>query len=78
MSSIQRIGCSALLFVCPSAGLPAEIRDYPIQPVPFTRVTLRDSFWRPRLETNRTVTIPHALAMCKREREGRLDNSARH
>ncbi len=27
--------------------------DYPIRPVPFTQVRLTDSFWAPRLETNR-------------------------
>ncbi|MCX6572316.1 MAG: glycoside hydrolase family 127 protein [Candidatus Aminicenantes bacterium] len=33
--------------------------DYPAKPVPFTDVHLTDAFWAPRLETNRTVTIPH-------------------
>jgi DUF1680 family protein len=33
--------------------------DYPAAPVPFTDVHLTDAFWAPRLETNRTVTIPH-------------------
>jgi DUF1680 family protein len=49
-------------------------RDYPIRPVPFTDVHLTDAFWLPRMETNRTVTIPHAFRMC--EKEGRLDNFA--
>ena len=31
-------------------------RDYPVQPVPFTRVHLNDVFWAPRIETNRTAT----------------------
>jgi DUF1680 family protein len=30
-----------------------------LTPVPFTRVTLADSFWAPRQETNRSVTLPH-------------------
>jgi len=74
MALLRRIVSLGLLLVCAAPGQPVETRDYPIQPVPFTRVSLRDTFWRPRLETNRTVTIPHALAMC--EREGRLDNFA--
>jgi DUF1680 family protein len=35
--------------------------DYPVQPVPFTRVQVDDAFWLPRFETNRTITIPFAL-----------------
>lgn len=30
-----------------------------LEPVPYTRVQFEDTFWAPRLETNRTVTIPH-------------------
>ncbi|HEU0292032.1 MAG TPA: beta-L-arabinofuranosidase domain-containing protein, partial [Anaerolineales bacterium] len=30
-----------------------------LEPVPFTQVTFDDGFWAPRLEVNRTVTIPH-------------------
>ena len=33
--------------------------DYPFQPVPFTSVTIQDTFWLPRIETNRKVTIPY-------------------
>ncbi len=55
---------------CGSAGAP----DYPIQPVPFTEVEIDDSFWSPRLVTNREVTIPYALQMC--EETGRIDNFA--
>ncbi|HEY7700565.1 MAG TPA: beta-L-arabinofuranosidase domain-containing protein, partial [Vicinamibacteria bacterium] len=33
---------------------------------------LKDSFWRPRLRTNRTVTIPHILR--QNEETGRVDN----
>src|SRR5688572_22866478 len=46
-----------------------------LQPVPFTEVKFRDEFWAPRLETNRTVTIPHDFAMC--EKTGRIANFAR-
>lgn len=47
-------------------------RDYPVQPVPFTAVHLNDVFWAPRIETNRTVTIPFAFEQC--EKSGRMDN----
>jgi len=46
--------------------------DYPVQPVPFTAVRLTDAFWAPRIETNRTTTIPHAFARC--EEKGRMQN----
>ncbi|MCX6577073.1 MAG: glycoside hydrolase family 127 protein [Candidatus Aminicenantes bacterium] len=49
-------------------------KDYPIQPVPFTRVAVSDAFWLPRIETNRTVTIPFLLK--KNEETGRIDNFA--
>ena len=45
--------------------------DYPFQPVPFTSVHLNDVFWAPRIETNRTATIPAAFQQC--ERTGRVD-----
>jgi uncharacterized protein len=48
------------------------VTDYPITPTPFTAVSVRDSFWLPRLETNRTVTIPDVLGKC--EEFGRVDN----
>ena len=50
-------------------------RDYPIKPVPFTDVQLKDSFWQPRMETNRTVTIPYDFKKC--EETGRIDNFAK-
>ena len=48
--------------------------DEPVEPVPFTAVRFTDDFWASRLETNRTVTIPHVLGKC--EEEGRYDNFA--
>ena len=44
---------------------PAPTRDYPIQPVPFTAVTLNDDFWAPRIEINRTASIPFAFEQCE-------------
>src|SRR5262245_48018909 len=40
-------------------------RDYPVKPVPFTSVHFNDVFWAPRIEVNRTVTIPFAFEKCE-------------
>lgn len=49
--------------------------DYLIQPVPLTAVRVQDSFWSPRLETNRLVTLWHDLKQC--EKNGQLHNFAK-
>jgi DUF1680 family protein len=54
----------------PSPAKPA--RDYPVKPVPFTAVHFKDGFWAPRIEINRTVTIPFAFEKC--EETGRVRN----
>ncbi|GAB6395161.1 MAG: Beta-L-arabinofuranosidase/glycoside hydrolase family 127 protein [Bacteroidales bacterium] len=46
----------------------------PVVPVPFTQVHLTDNFWAPRIEINRTVSIPSAFHQC--EINGRFDNFA--
>src|SRR6266487_477549 len=51
------------------------LRDYPVKPVPFTAVHFSDDFWAPRIEVNRTVTIPFAFQKC--EETGRVDNFPR-
>jgi DUF1680 family protein len=56
------------------AGGRSERSDYPIKPVPFTEVRLTGGFWAPRIETNRTVTIPAIFKKC--EETGRIDNFA--
>jgi hypothetical protein len=62
-----------LLFVigC-SLSASAQKKDYPIRPVPFTSVKLDDQFWLPKIEINRTVTIPASFARC--ESTGRVKN----
>jgi len=45
-----------------------------IKEVPFTDVHLNDVFWTPRIEVNRTVSIPSAFHEC--EKNGRFDNFA--
>lgn len=49
-----------------------EKTDYPIQGVPFNDVKISDHFWLPKIETNRTITIPASFAKC--EEMGRMDN----
>ncbi|MBI5879346.1 MAG: glycoside hydrolase family 127 protein [Chloroflexi bacterium] len=41
-----------------------------VTPVPFTHVSLSDPFWAPRIETNRTVTLPAEYDMLRQT--GRL------
>jgi uncharacterized protein len=47
-------------------------KDYPVKPVPFTAVHFNDVFWAPRIEVNRTVSIPFAFQKC--EETGRVNN----
>jgi DUF1680 family protein len=49
-----------------------QASDYSIHAVPLAAVTLTDNFWRPRLEINRAVTIPHILR--QNELTGRVEN----
>lgn len=56
----------ALAFLAVAPGIA------PAKPVPFTSVHLQDSFWAPKIEINRTVTIPYAFQ--KDEETGRMRN----
>jgi DUF1680 family protein len=59
-----------------AASTPSSLaRDYPVRPVPFTAVHLNDTFWAPRIEINRTETIPFAFQQC--ELSGRVENFIR-
>lgn len=49
--------------------------QYPITNLPFTQVTINDTFWAPRIETNRTVTVPYDFQKC--EETGRNSNFAK-
>ncbi len=49
-----------------------KIADYTINGVPFNAVTLNDQFWLPKIEVNRTVTIPASFKKC--EETGRIEN----
>jgi len=46
-------------------GVESAKPDYPIKPVPFTAVHLNDAFWAPRIEINRTASIPSAFEQCE-------------
>jgi DUF1680 family protein len=46
--------------------------QYPFRPIPFTQVKIQDTFWLPRIETTRQVTIPYDFQMC--EQTGRIEN----
>jgi len=61
-----------LAFLFTAATAHAQQKDYPIQAVDFTRVKLSDNFWLPRIEINRTVTIPASFERC--ESTGRVKN----
>jgi DUF1680 family protein len=65
-----------LSLVCEITATPAaDLHDYPIRPVPFTDVRVDDSFWSPRMETNRLTTIWYDFKKC--EETGRIDNFAK-
>jgi len=52
-----------------TVSIQAQVKE-----VPFTNVQLNDAFWSPRIEVNRTVSIPSAFREC--EKNGRFDNFA--
>ncbi len=57
MRTLTLAGVAALLSLTPAA----PPHDYAIRAVPMTAVKIDDGFWAPKLEINRTVTIPHIL-----------------
>ncbi len=61
---------SAVLAIAPAAFAGPDRPT--ITPVPFTAVKITDAFWAPRIETNRTVTIPACFKQC--EATGRIAN----
>ena len=62
------------LFLLTTAIWAATTLQAQILEVPFTQVHLNDAFWAPRIEVNRTVSIPSAFREC--EKNGRFDNFA--
>lgn len=54
--------CLNIVLMCATETHAEVAGDYPIRPVPAHRVEFRDGFWWPRLEVNRTVTIPYCFS----------------
>jgi len=76
MKGLSKITTAVAFFVTLAAShLYAQQTDYPIQPVPFTQVHVKDKFWEPKMEVNANITIPYVLAQCKAH--GRVDNFLR-
>jgi hypothetical protein len=61
-----------LLFYSCLATTILSQANYSIQAVPFTSVKINDRFWKPRLESVRTVTLPYTFRQC--EETGRINN----
>lgn len=55
-----------------AGSVTAQQKDYAIKDINFTQVHLSDNFWLPRIEINRTVTIPASFERC--ENTGRVKN----
>lgn len=64
----------SILFICIffAGAVAAQQKDYSIKDINFTQVHLSDNFWLPRIEINRTVTIPASFERC--ENTGRVKN----
>jgi len=56
-------------------GAAGQVSDYPCKPVPFNKIKVHDSFWSPRIETNRLTTVWYDFKKC--EETGRIDNFAK-
>lgn len=61
-----------LLCILFTTSVYAQQKDYALKEINFTQVHLSDNFWLPRIEINRTVTIPASFARC--ESTGRVKN----
>lgn len=64
--------CAAIVIAILFSATAARCQSVKLAAVPFSQVQVSDSFWAGRIETNRTVTIPHALDQC--EKTGRISN----
>jgi len=69
LMSVFVFGCNTVTEQEKSTVQLGEIKE-----VPFTAVHFTDNFWLPRMEINRTVSIPSAFHQC--EINGRFDNFA--
>ena len=69
---LQNLFIVAIFISLAACKSQPEKVDYKITGVPFNEVKIADQFWLPKIETNRTVTIPASFAKC--EEMGRMDN----
>jgi uncharacterized protein len=69
---MKKLFCLSLLLLSAFCIQGQKANDYLIEGVTFNKVTLNDSFWNPRVEINRTVTIPASFKKC--EETGRILN----
>ena len=75
MIVIQKIKLVFLIIMGSIIKVSAQsVKDYPFVPVSFTKVSINDEFWGPRILTNRGVTIPDTFE--KSEETGRIKNFA--
>ena len=73
MVTVKRLAIVCIVTLLSIALLAvAPAHDYPIRAVPASAVTIDDGFWAPKIETNRTVTIPYILK--QNEDTGRVAN----
>jgi len=69
---LHRLFIAIFLLSFLAAKSQPEKADYQIQGVPFNKVKISDQFWLPKIEINRTVTIPASFTKC--EETGRVAN----
>jgi uncharacterized protein len=69
---MKKVLCISALLLSALYIQGQKVNDYLIEGVTFNKVTLKDSFWNPRIEINRTVTIPASFKKC--EETGRILN----
>ena len=67
-----RATAAALVICLTGTCFPAVTTSSTLTPVPFNQVTLTGGFWAGHLERNRTISLPHSLAML--EKAGNIAN----
>src|SRR6476646_955984 len=72
MTRVVLIASAVVVAVSLPSAQSTRPADYPISPVPLAQVKVTGGFWETKLETNRTVTIPHIRD--QNEKTGRVDN----
>lgn len=70
--ALKSLLCIGLAFLLGSCAQTETEGDYPIHPVAFNKVHLKDNFWGPRIELNHKLTIPYAFEQS--EETGRVRN----